>query len=162
MSELNPEIQEFTVGARTIKKVKIYPLSFADQRKATELIKAVFAELEQGAFDVKYGTPDVAEDASAKDKEKAATQAAEAKSKAEIAVVEKGVEFIRKHIQKFADLVTDEDNRIEVDELTNNQLSGLVVMIYDMNFDGMVKNFQGLFEKVKKILPANILAKVKM
>lgn len=42
---LNPQIREVIVGTKTLRKIKIYPLSIHDQTEVTGIIKTSIAEL---------------------------------------------------------------------------------------------------------------------
>ena len=49
-AKLNPQIREVTIGVRSLRKIKIYPMSMADQTRFIKLVEEVlntyFAQLE--------------------------------------------------------------------------------------------------------------------
>jgi len=55
--KLNPQIMDVEIGIREMRKIKIYPLSMADQLKLTDVVmKSVAEQLEQGGGDLSIAT----------------------------------------------------------------------------------------------------------
>lgn len=127
---LAPSIREFTYGVRDPKKtVKLYPLSLADQAKMTGLIQKVMNE---GA---KYaGNVDTPEQ--------------------QLKFVTEMLTIIQQNIEQFIKLITDEGVVVDIGELTNDQFVELVMNVFEVNYENALKNFSGLFEKVRKVFPS--------
>ena len=125
MANLNPQIRTVSIGTRELREVTIYPLSMADQFKMTDLI--VDAVSQFAAVN-----PDELNDA---------------------AVVRVMVNLIEDNLQDLFTLILDEDEKVEFSELTNDQFSDIVAIVYEVNYEGSIKKFQDLVGKVKMLLP---------
>ena len=121
MSKLNPQISTVEVGIKKLREVTIYPLSMADQFKLTDILVEVFNEF--STFD-ELGLDDSA-------------------------TIEKGIKIIKENLIQIIDIITDENETISFDELTNTQFSELAVLLYDMNYEGALGNLKSLIGRVK-------------
>lgn len=105
-----------------MREVTIYPLSMADQFKLTDILVEVFEEF------MKFDDLEL-DDA---------------------ATVETAISVIRKNLEQILDIITDENETISFDELTNEQFSELAVLLYEVNYEGALGNLKSLIGKVKK------------
>lgn len=124
MSGTNPEVKEIQVGTRNLRKVYIYPLSMQDQ----------FALIDRLAEAI----------------QKVADSNIESNTQA-INILQ---ELIKENLDKILEYVCDESERPNMSELTNSQFFGIVDIIFSVNFETTVKNFQNLFQRVKTVASA--------
>jgi len=120
MEILNPDIQEVTVGVRKLRKVTLYPLSVVDQMKVTDLFQEAF-----GAFIA-------------------------SKNLNEMQFVALFITILKTNLPKVLALVTDpeEDSEKLLSEITNNQLTVIANVLYEMNYAMISKNVNGLLKKL--------------
>lgn len=123
-NSLNPDIREIYVGVKHLRKIHIYPLSISDQEKLTNLI-VTFADKFQNV-DWNNVTNDEALD-----------------------VLKK---IITDNLKKILEYVTDEDERPDLNEMTNNQFYEIVNAIFEVNYEGLVKNMKDLFSRMKNLM----------
>lgn len=124
MADLNPQITTLSVGTKSLREVTIYPLSMADQFKMTDALVSAFSKFSEV-------TSEHTSDA---------------------AVVATMVKLIENNLQELLELVLADGESITFDELTNDQFSDLVMIIYEVNYEGTIKKFRGLVEKVKGVI----------
>ena len=56
-AKLNPQIVDAEIGIRSLRKIKVYPLSMSDQLKLTDIVmKSVAEQLAQGGADLAIAT----------------------------------------------------------------------------------------------------------
>ncbi len=124
--KLNPDIKKVDVGVRELKTITIYPLSATDQFDLTNRIVSVITELSQ--------------------KEELSSMSNE-----------QAVEFIqtiiRDNLQVILEYVVDESERPSFEELTNNQIYTIVSNIFEVNYEGFLKNFKDLFKRAATLIP---------
>lgn len=118
---MNPQIQSMEIGIRNIRAVTIYPLSMADQFKLSDIVTDAMKE---------YGTDDTSSD---------------------VEIFEVIMGTIQENLIAILDLITDPNEHIKLDELTNTQFSELCELIYSTNYDTAIVKFKSLFEKAKKV-----------
>jgi hypothetical protein len=120
---LNPDIKEVMVGVRTLRKITLYPLSVVDQMKVTDIFTEAI-----GIFLAN-------------------------KNAGEIQFVALFIAIIKANLAKILELVVDETENAEhlLSEITNNQLSCIATLLYEMNYELISKNVNGLLKK----LPSN-------
>jgi len=123
-SSLNPEIREVYVGVRHLRKVHIYPLSISDQEQLTNLI-VTFADKFQNVDWNKIANDEALE------------------------VLKK---IITDNLNKILEFVTDDDERPKLDEMTNNQFYEIINAIFEVNYEGLVKNMKDLFSRMKNLM----------
>jgi hypothetical protein len=128
MTDLNPQIVEMSVGTRTLRKIVIYPLSMADQFKMTKAIVGAFSSFTQ--FD--------REDMKDED------------------VVASMVPLIEENIEQILEFVLDKEEKVTMDELTNDQFTDICLTVFETNYEGSVKKIQDLVGRIKGILPGPI------
>ena len=115
---LNPQIAEADVGTRNLRTIKIYPLSMSHQKKLTEKIATVLA-----AFaDLKEGTEGT------------------------IALISYLLTFVTENLEEILGMATDEDASKLMDELTVDQADEIGTIIYEQNYEGLLKKVQNLFK----------------
>lgn len=118
---LNPQITTVEVGIKRLREVTIYPLSVADQFKMTELIGEVIQKVSDKSFAEQKDT----------------------------AVVEFIVKALKKHLDKILCYVLDDSEKLEFTELSNTQLTEIINVIFEVNYEGMIKNLKDLSKKAK-------------
>ncbi|MBW2154593.1 MAG: hypothetical protein JRH18_23405 [Deltaproteobacteria bacterium] len=123
---LNPQITEIDIGNRSLRSIKLYPMSLADEK--------LFGDVIQKALQ-KYFEQQVSE-----------------KEDELIGFVDFLLKLIEKNLIKILGLITDEDKPKKVfDEMTNYQLSDLVKSIYEKNFEEPSKNVESLLGTIKSM-----------
>jgi hypothetical protein len=122
--KINPQTMELEVGIRSLRNITIYPLSMADQLRATDLI----AQAMQG-FVQKEGMEDTE-------------------------FIAFAMELIKANLAKIIGMAVDEDGEKLLEELSNPQGMALVEAIFEMNYASISGNVQSLAEKVKKLFPS--------
>jgi hypothetical protein len=126
-NHLNPDIREITIGIRKPRKLIIYPLSVRDQFILSDLIATVLSEL--SVF-------------SEKDSE----------TNEQISFVKEIILAIRQNIVQILTFVIPEEEDAEdlLFEFSNNQVFELAKLIYEVNYEGVVKNAQDLIMQTRK------------
>ncbi len=120
---INPQITEVEIGIRGLRKITIYPLSIPDQLKMTDLIAKALQEF----MTVGKGLED-------------------------IAVVSFIVGFIRENIGKILEMVTDDEKGKDLlKDMSNFQASEIAKTIFEVNYGSVLKNLEGLIEKMKSL-----------
>lgn len=122
---LNPQIKSIQVGVRHTRELKIYPLSVKDQFELTKEIVDSVNEI-VATFD---GLKD------------------------EIQAVSALSEIISKNLTKILKYVCDSDQIPTMEELTNAQLGEIAVIVFEVNYEGLIKNFKDLFKRGKDLFP---------
>jgi len=124
MLRLNPQIKEVEVGIRTLRTIKIYPLSVHDQLAATNLVMSAIT-----AF----------------------TSNKEVKNN-DLVFVAFMLEQIRTNATEILKMVLDENEEPEkiLKDLSNDQLVIIGKLIYEVNYESLSKNVKSLLEKMKK------------
>jgi hypothetical protein len=130
-SRLNPQIKPVQVGVRTLREVKIYPLSMTDQENLTKTLVGVFNDVRSGKLDPK----DVGQE-----------QVFDALQK-----------LILDNIKVILKYVTDEGETPTMEELTNNQLFEITNIIFEVNYEGFLKNFKALIKRAKGTVIEEVL-----
>ena len=123
MEVLNPDIQEVTVGVRKLRKITLYPLSVVDQMKVTDLFQEVL-----GAFLAN-------------------------KEAGDLQFVALFIAIIKTNLAKVLALVIEpeEDSEALLSEITNNQLTVIANVLYEMNYALISKNVSGLLKKLPQV-----------
>jgi hypothetical protein len=123
MEVLNPDIQEVTVGVRKLRKITLYPLSVVDQMKVTDLFQEAL-----GAFLAN-------------------------KEAGDLQFVALFIAIIKTNLAKILTLVIEpeEDSEALLSEITNNQLTVIANVLYEMNYALISKNVSGLLKKLPQV-----------
>lgn len=117
---LNPQIKEIQIGIREMRNIHIYPLSFADEIKLTDLLTEALQ-----AFLVRE------------------------QQQNEIVFVGFILELIKKNLSRILTMVSDEDGEKLLGEISNLQASEIANIIYEINFEVPSKNVKSLANKLK-------------
>jgi hypothetical protein len=125
-SRLNPDIKEAQVGVRQLRKIKIYPLSAADQFKFTDLFSDAIRKLVNASEEY-----------------------------TDVDFVAEGLKIIRDNIGVLLDFVVDpkdlKNGTSILEELTNNQIVKIAEIIYKVNYEDVQKKVTGLLGKLKEM-----------
>ena len=115
LKKINPKVCEVEIGIRALRKIKIYPLSLADETELLDLVKVAFEEL------VKVGSlSDQAEH----------ELAGFASFLVDLFVVNVG---------KVLEKVIDDFSTDLLKEIDNDQLLDILSVIVKVNFEGVLK-----------------------
>ena len=132
MQNLNPQITEVEIGVRDLRKIKLYPLAVGCQMKMTALMASTIS-----GFLVTKESQD------------------------EVAMVGFFVKTINENLAKFMALAIGEkekdgkfpETEKMLEDTTNLQASEIAKVIYEVNYETSIKNFQSLFEQMRKLFP---------
>lgn len=119
---INPRIVDVEIGIHDLRKIKVYPLSMQDQKELTKLINKVLKSI-------------FAADTKKKDD----------KNLIFISLVVKAIEENIEEIFKY--VIPDEDIGKVMKEIDNAQLSEIVKVVYQTNYETPVKNVMSLFQQ---------------
>ena len=125
---INPQIKNVEIGILNLRKIKIYPLSMADQLELTELINKVMKSFFESDRDGEDET---------------------------LVFVSFIVKTIQENIGTILGFVSPNEISVEImKEITNQQLSEIVRIVYQDNYEKPVKNVMSLFptEKIQSVL----------
>lgn len=125
-SKLNPQVADLEIGIRNLRTIKIYPASFGEQLKLTDLITETVQKF--------FLSRDKSEVVQEKD----------------MAMIQFFVELVRNNLGKIIGLVSDESEEL-LNELTNVQFVRLAELIYEMNYEESIKNVKSLFKKTQVV-----------
>jgi hypothetical protein len=126
-SKLNPQITDTEIGVRELRKITIYPLSMADQLSMTDLITEAIQTFFTGAQGFESEEQDMEF----------------------MAFV---VGLIKENLSKVIEFVTDEKGEDVLQDLTNEQASVIATIIYDVNYEPVIKNSQSLAERIRNLI----------
>jgi len=136
------------IGVRSARLITLYCLSMADEVKFTSVIANAFYKFHE--LNKKEPLPPVEQpdgpDVIAFMQELEAdgdTFSAEAVSFI--------ITTIQENLTEILKMICEEE--VTLNDLTNEQFADLCEKIYEMNFSGALGKFQGLWKKIKNILP---------
>ena len=120
---VNPRIVDVEIGIRSLRKIKVYPLSMHDQKELTKkidvILKSIFSE----------------------------SKGAKSKEDNNLIMVSKAVKAIEDNIEPIFKFVLPDENIPKLmKELDNNQLSQIIEIVYNTNYKTPVKNVMSLFQ----------------
>jgi hypothetical protein len=119
---LNPDIREAVVGIKSLRKIKIYPLSVVDQFKVTDMFTEAIGILltNKGPTDIQL-----------------------------IALL---IAILKNNLPNVLKFVLDEEEDTEkiLSEMTNNQFTVIATMLYEMNYEIISKNVSSLLKKLSQ------------
>ena len=121
---VNPRITDVEIGIRNLRNIKVYPLSMNDQTELTALIGDIVKSI--------FST----DTSKLEEKETNLIYIANATK-----AIEENIDTILKYV------VPDEDTTKLKKELDNQQLSDIVRVVYQTNYEKPVKNVMSLFPK---------------
>lgn len=120
-TSLKNDIRKVTIGIKEPRDITIYPLSLQDQLDLLDRISEYTQTFKDSDFS------DITN--------------------------EQAIEFLKavliENLTLILSYVTTEKDRPELRELTNNQFYTLVEIIYEVNFEGVLKNSKNLFQRMK-------------
>jgi hypothetical protein len=119
MSELIVETRKVKVGIKKVEEFEIYPLSFGQQRKFATKIGEMISEFAEKSEDAEISTVDM---------------------------VNMIMQLIEDNIVEIVKMVADYE--IDLDNITNDQVVDIANHIYEMNYEGSLKNMMSLKKKV--------------
>lgn len=125
---INPRIKNVEIGILNLRKIKIYPLSMTDQLSLTDLINEAMKSFFESDRDGENEN---------------------------LIFVSFIVKTIQDNIKKILKFVTpDEKPETVMKEIDNHQLSEIVKIVYQDNYETPVKNVMSLFptEKIQSVL----------
>jgi len=121
----NPQIKDVEIGIFDLRKLKIYPLSMADQMELTEDINEVVTSF----FQINEEEDN------------------------EAAFAAFFINLIKDNIPKILESITYNENIDEVlKQLTNQQAADIAKIVFDVNYESVLKNLQSLFGTAVNIL----------
>jgi len=123
---INPEIRTLTIGARKPREITLYPLSITDQMKLTDRFSEVLKEF--GQTDRENMTNEMA--------------------------IQQLKDLIQNNLPEIMSYVVDpEENDVPtLDEITNKNLYEIAATIFEVNYEGLIKNFKNLFNRVSSLM----------
>lgn len=124
---LNPQVTGVEVGIRNLRKIKIYPLSVAQQWAMSDLITQALQVFMQR------------------------------ESKNDYEFVSNLLALIKDNLAMALTLVTDLSEQECSDlfsEMTNVQMAKIIETIYDINYKPISKNVASLLEKIVTVFPS--------
>jgi hypothetical protein len=123
---LNPDIREIEIGIRKKRKLVIYPLSVRDQFTLSDLVASVLSDLSSFSEENEVDT--------------------------QISFIKEIILAIKNNIVQVLTFVIPEEEDPEdlLSELSNNQVFNLAKLIYEVNYEGVVKNAQDLIIQTRK------------
>lgn len=116
---LNPRIKQIELGIEELNTYVLYPLSMADEFRISDIISKAAAK-----FNFEEDSNDVE-------------------------TVQLVIGVIKDNIGIILEMITKKDNRPKLSELDNVQFTELVDLIFQVNFENSIKNFQSLVARVK-------------
>jgi hypothetical protein len=122
-TKMNPQINSVEIGIKHTRTITIFPLSMADQFKMSDIISKAVKEYSEN-------------------EEETAT---------EVAVFQSIMKLIEENLIVILDLVTEDVEKISLEEITNDQFADLCTIIYDVNFDVALGKLQSLFNRAKSV-----------
>jgi hypothetical protein len=122
-TEFNPQIRSLKIGVKTLREIQIYPLSIADQTKATTAITKIISDFAGGKL---------------QDMENEK-------------VVAYTIKAIKENLKTIFEFIVEKDEEIKLEELTNQQFSELAFIIFEVNYEASIKNLKDLSEKAKAL-----------
>ncbi|MFW6121408.1 MAG: hypothetical protein ACOC80_10995 [Petrotogales bacterium] len=130
MDKLNPQIKTVEIGTRGLRKVNVYPLSYGDQRKLIDTIRDKVSDTLRTVSG--ENSLEIVTDSNSESNEG-------------VDLVSLVFEALQDNFDYILELVTDGD--VTVNELTNYQVSEVIRIVYEVNFEEPGKNLPSLFQK---------------
>lgn len=121
---MNPQVRDLEIGTRSLRKIKIYPMSMADQLSLNDLItKSISAFFSTKAAEGEQGL---------------------------IAFVTFMLDLIKENMGRFIGFITEEGERLTfLSDTTNEQAIHLAEIIYEQNYEVLIKKVKALLQKMK-------------
>ena len=148
MGKLNPQINTVEVGVRSVREVTVYPLSLNDQFKVSRILTKAFQEISER---LQAPLIEESEEPSGMAEGVSGGVASVVEQLSDMDIVGLVAETIQINLTTILDLVTTPEEKIGMDELTNNQFYALAELIYEVNYEESAKNFLNLFKKAARL-----------
>lgn len=136
LEDLTPDIRELPIGIRSIKMLRIYPLSIGDQLEMTDLISNILTTIIE------------------KTNSSSLVEGSESNPEG-FSFISEIVDLTKTHIRDF--LVKVIDTEISPDEvmkdMTNKQVVALARLLYEVNYEETIKNVKDLIMTVREKSP---------
>lgn len=117
---LNPQVTDVLIGIRNLRKVSIFPLSMHDQMELNNVVtEAVRAFFEMSAEDSEEGL---------------------------VSFIQFMLGLIQENMTNVIGLITDENPKDILKEISNVQAMEIAGVIYDQNYESLVKNLKSLLQ----------------
>ena len=123
VGKLNPQIKTVEVGVRSLKEVTLYPLSLADQFKASDLVVQIAKQF--------MGIESLSQ-----------------RTEGDVEFIEHILDLIKNNAENIFALIADE-GALVMDDLTNDQLVEIATIVYEVNYKSASKKLKGLFKNLK-------------
>jgi len=143
---MNPQIQTVGIGVKEIAEITIYPLSMADQFRLSDVIAEAITEYtanEQKKEDALLEWQVQYKDDLENNLDKMPVQSSD------VEIFQIFIKTIQENLINILDLITETDNQITLDDLTNDQFAELCDIIYTVNYDNAMGKFQALIQRAK-------------
>lgn len=121
-TSLKNDVRKITIGIKEPRDITIYPLSLQDQ---LDLLDKVSGYIQTFGKDLDFN---------------------EITNEQAIALIR---DVIVENLTLILSYVTTEKDRPELRELTNNQFYAIIEIVYEVNFEGALKNSKNLFQRMK-------------
>jgi hypothetical protein len=123
---MNPEIMTVKIGRRGLRDLTLYPLSLADEKKLSRMLK----EATGNFFKQEDQSP--------------------------MGFITYVTETITENLPKILSLIALDEDKTEplLKDITNAQMAQIASAIYDANFGVIPKNLGSLSEKMKEMFPS--------
>lgn len=132
--KLNPQVRQTTIGLRTLRKIKIYPLSVGDQLELSDLIIDSLTKYNEIVADEKKPDMQVFSE-----------------------IANFIVNLIKENLDSLIEKITDRNEAEEdvhiLDDVTNEQAIEIGKIVYEINFESLIKNVKSLFKVEEMELP---------
>lgn len=123
-NKLNPQIKKVFIGKRELKEITIYPLSLSDQLNIADMLAEIVTNFVSKRESI------------------------ETISNTEFMGII--MQTVKDNIKSLLSLLSDELPSDPLSEITNVQLSQIVRIVYESNYEDALKNVEDLFEKLMK------------
>lgn len=134
---LNPQVRYIDIGVRELRKLTIYPMSMADQKRFGKMFQKIVEEYLSQTPDGPMQTEDL------------------------MPFAQFLIKLIGENIKEVLKIITElREQELDrfFDDVTNNQMSQIIMAVYEENFDKPSKNLLGLFETVRQLFPLERLS----
>jgi hypothetical protein len=133
-SKLNPQVRDVEIGIRTLRKIKIYPLSVGDQLALSDLIVEALNKYNDIVGDEKKTDMQVFSE-----------------------VANFAIDMIKENLDTLIDKIADrleaeQDDVSLIDDITNEQAFQIGKIVYEVNFETILKNVKSLFGEMPENL----------
>jgi hypothetical protein len=120
-TQLNPQIATTEIGRRTLRELKIYPLSLGDQLATSSIIKDAFSAVASSDDDVEMAG-------------------------IVMGLLEQNIPLILEYI-----VDTDEEVVNDLlKDITNTQAVTIAEIVFEQNYESLIKKVKGLFDRMMK------------